>query len=173
MSHTFAINQPLFWAKRAKRALNEFYNFGPVFFFQKSPQINFASLAWPSAKLFSFDVSFLLIPKLFYFFSEKESNGSSRRSSVYPTTSRRCSEAVAEFAATGDLEAVAEILKAGKDSPEDDDEGFAMPPEKERRRLVLVVSCVGLTMTFMAAIMVGITLGLSHMMENSQFRKCT
>ena len=46
-----------------------------------------------------------------------------------------------------------------------------MPPEKERRRLVLVVSCVGLTMTFMAAIMVGITLGLSHMMENSQFSK--
>ena len=108
---------------------------------------------------------------LHFFFLERESNGSSRRSSVYPTTSRRCSEAVAEFAATGDLEAVAEILKAGKDSPEDDDEGFAMPPEKERRRLVLVVSCVGLTMTFMAAIMVGITLGLSHMMENSQFSK--
>ena len=36
---------------------------------------------------------------------------SSRRSSVYPTTSRRCSEAVAAYAATGDLEAVAEILK--------------------------------------------------------------
>ena len=106
-----------------------------------------------------------------HFLVERESNGSSRRSSVYPTTSRRCSEAVAEFAATGDLEAVAEILKVGKDSPGDDDEGFAMPPEKERRRLVLVVSCVGLTMTFMAAIMVGITLGLSHMMENSQFRK--
>ena len=90
---------------------------------------------------------------------------------MYPTTSRRCSEAVAEFAATGDLEAVAEILKSGKDSPDDDDDDFAMPPEKERKRLVIVVSCVGLTMTLLAAIMVAITLGLSHMMENSVVSK--
>lgn len=90
--------------------------------------------------------------------------GSSRRSSVYPTTSRRCSEAVAAYAATGDLEAVAEILRGDKESdPEEDD--FVMPPEKERKRMVLVISCIGLTMTFMAAIMVGITLGLSHIIE--------
>ena len=46
---------------------------------------------------------------------DTNSGQSSRRSSVYPavypTTSRRCSQAVAAYAATGDLEAVAEILK--------------------------------------------------------------
>ena len=44
-----------------------------------------------------------------------KSPGSSRRSSLYPTTSRRCSEAVAAYAASGDLEAVAEILRRDKD----------------------------------------------------------
>ena len=89
----------------------------------------------------------------------------SRRSSVYPTTSRRCSEAVATYAATGDLHAVAEVLvkDTAQDIPEDDD--FVMPPEKERKRMVLLISCIGLTMTFMAAIMVGITLGLSHILH--------
>ena len=46
-----------------------------------------------------------------------------------------------------------------------------MPPEKERKRLVLVISCIGLTMTFMAAVMVGITLGLSHVIEEQVIRK--
>jgi len=96
------------------------------------------------------------------------SAGSSRRSSVYPavypTTSRRCSQAVAAYHATGDLEAVADILKGDKD-PDPDEEDFVMPPEKERKKLVLLISCIGLTMTFMAAIMVGITLGLSHVIE--------
>ena len=100
--------------------------------------------------------------------------GSSRRSSVYPavypTTSRRCSQAVAAYAATGDLEAVAEILKGDKD-PDPDEEDFVMPPEKERKKLVLLISCIGLTMTFMAAIMVGITLGLSHVIEEKVIRK--
>jgi hypothetical protein len=97
-----------------------------------------------------------------------DSGQSSRRSSVYPavypTTSRRCSQAVAAYAATGDLEAVAEILKGDKDT-DPDEEDFVMPPEKERKKMVLLISCIGLTMTFMAAIMVGITLGLSHVIE--------
>lgn len=77
---------------------------------------------------------------------------------------------MAAYAATGDLEAVAEILKGDKESdPEDDD--FVMPPEKERKRIVLVISCLGLTMTFMAAIMVGITLGLSQVIEEKVIRE--
>ena len=45
--------------------------------------------------------------------------GSRRRSSggsgkPYPTTSRRCSEAVATYAATGDMEAAAAILRGDK-----------------------------------------------------------
>ena len=43
-----------------------------------------------------------------------KSPGSSRRSSLYPTTSRRCSEAVAAYAASGDIEAVAEMLRKDK-----------------------------------------------------------
>ena len=96
-----------------------------------------------------------------------KSPGSSRRSSLYPTTSRRCSEAVAAYAASGDIEAVAEMLRKDKleqDVGEEDE--FVLPPEKERKRLVLVVSCVGLTMTFLAAIMVGITLGFSQTMDD-------
>ena len=53
--------------------------------------------------------------------------------------------------------------KLEKDMEEDE---FVLPPEKERKRLVLVVSCVGLTMTFLAAIMVGITLGFSQTMDD-------
>ena len=52
---------------------------------------------------------------LLFFWYCPDSGQSSRRSSVYPnvypSTSRRCSQAVAAYAATGDLEAVAEILK--------------------------------------------------------------
>ena len=105
---------------------------------------------------------------------DTNSGQSSRRSSVYPavypTTSRRCSQAVAAYAATGDLEAVAEILKGDKDT-DPDEEDFVMPPEKERKKMVLLISCIGLTMTFMAAIMVGITLGLSHVIEEKVIRE--
>ena len=53
----------------------------------------------------------------------------------------------------------------------DHDEDFVVPPEKERKRLVLVISCVGLTMTFLAAIMVGITLGFSQTMDEKSASK--
>ena len=95
-----------------------------------------------------------------------KSPGSSRRSSLYPTTSRRCSEAVAAYAASGDIEAVAEMLRTDKLEKDMEEDEFVLPPEKERKRLVLVVSCVGLTMTFLAAIMVGITLGFSQTMDD-------
>lgn len=62
------------------------------------------------------------------------------------------------------------MLKADKSVTEDDDD-FVVPPEKERKRLVLVISCIGLTMTFLAAIMVGITLGLSHMLDQKVTRE--
>lgn len=39
------------------------------------------------------------------------------------------------------------------------------PSEKERKNMVIVVSCVGLLITVLAATMVGITLGLSHLLE--------
>ena len=39
------------------------------------------------------------------------------------------------------------------------------PSEKERKNMVIVVSCVGLLITILAATMVGITLGLSHLLE--------
>ena len=77
---------------------------------------------------------------------------------------------MAAYAATGDLEAVAEILKGDKDT-DPDEEDFVMPPEKERKKMVLLISCIGLTMTFMAAIMVGITLGLSHVIEEKVIRE--
>merc|ERR1712008_322643 len=96
--------------------------------------------------------------------SGQSSRGSSVYPAVYPSTRRRCSQAVAAYAATGDLEAVAEILKGDKDNDPDEDD-FVMPPEKERKKMVLLISCIRLTMTFMAAIMVGITLGLSHVIE--------
>ena len=49
---------------------------------------------------------------------------------------------------------------------DDDDVVNRDPPsEKERRNMVIVVSCVGLVITVLAATMVGITLGLSHMLE--------
>jgi uncharacterized membrane protein len=38
------------------------------------------------------------------------------------------------------------------------------PSEKERRRMALVVSCVALFITVFAALLVGITLGMSHLM---------
>ena len=63
------------------------------------------------------------------------------------------------------------ILIKGDKDPDPDEEDFVMPPEKERKKLVLLISCIGLTMTFMAAIMVGITLGLSHVIEEKVIRK--
>ena len=72
---------------------------------------------------------------------------------------------MAAYAASGDLEAVAEMLRADKEHGRHDDDDFVMPPEKERKRLVLVISCVGLTMTFLAAVMVGITLGFSQTLD--------
>ncbi len=44
--------------------------------------------------------------------------------------------------------------------------GEKAPPEKERRRMVLAVSCVALAITVFAALLVGLTLGLSHMLED-------
>ena len=41
--------------------------------------------------------------------SRRKSSGGSGK--PYPTTSRRCSEAVATYAATGDIEAAAAILR--------------------------------------------------------------
>ncbi len=46
------------------------------------------------------------------------------------------------------------------------DLGDHAPPEKERRRMVLVVSCVALAITVFAALLVGLTLGLSHLLED-------
>ncbi len=40
------------------------------------------------------------------------------------------------------------------------------PPEKERRRMVLAVSCVALAITVFAALLVGLTLGMSHLLED-------
>ena len=50
---------------------------------------------------------------------------------------------------------------------DDDDEVMNREPpsEKERKNMVIVVSCVGLIITILAATMVGITLGLSHLFE--------
>ena len=89
--------------------------------------------------------------------------GSSGSGKLYPTTSRRCSEAVAAYAMTGDLEAAAQLLKSDRDL--DDDTDTQAPPEKERRRMAVVVSCVALLITILAAAMVGLTLGLSHVMD--------
>ena len=100
---------------------------------------------------------------------DSRSIGSRRKSSAgsgkpYPTTSRRCSEAVATYAATGDFEAAAAILR-NDDKDDDDDDDDVAPPEKERRRMAIVVSCVAVAITILAAAMVGVTLGLSHMMD--------
>jgi hypothetical protein len=72
------------------------------------------------------------------------------------------------YASSGDLEAVADMLRGDNTSTVLPHVGHfdVIPPEKERKRMVLVISCVGLTMTFLAAVMVGITLGLSHMMDD-------
>ena len=61
--------------------------------------------------------------------------------------------------------------KKGDKDTDPDEEDFVMPPEKERKKMVLLISCIGLTMTFMAAIMVGITLGLSHVIEEKVIRE--
>ena len=39
------------------------------------------------------------------------------------------------------------------------------PNEKERRRMAWAVSCVALLITVVAALLVGVTLGLSHYMD--------
>ena len=51
---------------------------------------------------------------------------------------------------------------------EDDDEVLNREPpsEKERKNMVIVVSCVGLLITILAATMVGLTLGLSHLFDD-------
>ena len=139
--------------------------------------------------------------------SNRESRGSlSRSANLYPSTSRRCSEAVAAYAATGDLEmarnlilearerSVNKSINEGKlisfnlllhsahrimekffvlssfafcliDIDDDDPVNCDPPSEKERKNMVMVVSCVGLLITILAATMVGITLGLSHLLE--------
>ena len=63
------------------------------------------------------------------------------------------------------------VKKKGDKDTDPDEEDFVMPPEKERKKMVLLISCIGLTMTFMAAIMVGITLGLSHVIEEKVIRE--
>ena len=63
------------------------------------------------------------------------------------------------------------LCKKGDKDTDPDEEDFVMPPEKERKKMVLLISCIGLTMTFMAAIMVGITLGLSHVIEEKVIRE--
>ena len=140
--------------------------------------------------------------------SNRESRNSlSRSPNLYPSTSRRCSEAVAAYAATGDLEmarnlilearerSVNKSINEGKsmslfdlfphythciiedffvllsfalcliDIDDDDPVNCDPPSEKERKNMVMVVSCVGLLITILAATLVGITLGLSHLLE--------
>lgn len=71
-----------------------------------------------------------------------------------------------------DVELAAERLKAELAveagllplTPVDDDD-FAPPSEKERQRIVLIVSCVALAITVLAASLVGLSLGMSHMLE--------
>ena len=63
------------------------------------------------------------------------------------------------------------LFKKGDKDTDPDEDDFVMPPEKERKKMVLLISCIGLTMTFMAAIMVGITLGLSHVIEEKVIRE--
>ena len=38
-------------------------------------------------------------------------------------------------------------LKKGDKDTDPDEEDFVMPPEKERKKMVLLISCIGLTMT--------------------------
>ena len=51
------------------------------------------------------------------------------------------------------------------DIDDDDPVNCDPPSEKERKNMVMVVSCVGLLITILAATLVGITLGLSHLLE--------
>ena len=51
------------------------------------------------------------------------------------------------------------------DIDDDDPVNCDPPSEKERKNMAMVVSCVGLLITILAATMVGITLGLSHLLE--------
>ena len=89
---------------------------------------------------------------------------------LYPTTSRRCSEAIEAYARTGDLEAAAALLTDLGDGGGGPGGGSQSepPPEKERRRMAVVVSCVALVISILAVAMVGVTLGLSHMMETER-----
>ena len=90
---------------------------------------------------------------------------------LYPTTSRRCSEAIEAYARTGDLEAAAALLTDLGDGGGGGPGGGSQsepPPEKERRRMAVVVSCVALVISILAVAMVGVTLGLSHMMETER-----
>ena len=90
---------------------------------------------------------------------------------LYPTTSRRCSDAFEAYARTGDLEAAAALLTDLGDGGGGGPGGGSQsepPPEKERRRMAVVVSCVALVISILAVAMVGVTLGLSHMMETER-----
>ena len=88
---------------------------------------------------------------------------------LYPTTSRRCSEAIEAYARTGDLEAAAALLTdLGDGGGPGGGSQSEPPPEKERRRMAVVVSCVALVISILAVAMVGVTLGLSHMMESER-----
>jgi len=63
------------------------------------------------------------------------------------------------------LEAAASILRGPCEVDDDNDCDFATPPEKERRTMSIIVSCVAVAITMLAVAMVGLTLGLSHMMD--------
>lgn len=63
------------------------------------------------------------------------------------------------------MEAAASILRGDCDVDDVNDCYYATPPEKERRTMSLIVSCVAVAITILAVAMVGLTLGLSHMMD--------
>ena len=69
------------------------------------------------------------------------------------------------YARTGDLEAAAALLTDLAGAGDDEMGSQAPPPEKERKRMAVIVSCVALVISILAVAMVGVTLGLSHMMD--------
>ncbi|XP_071745094.1 uncharacterized protein [Lepeophtheirus salmonis] len=80
-----------------------------------------------------------------------------RRSSENPSHYRPSKTVLSDFEA-------AEILEAVLDAQKENYAG-SPPPEKERRRIVIIVSVFALLLTFLAAGMVGITFGLSPILE--------
>ena len=65
----------------------------------------------------------------------------------------------------GEIFCIVEFAFCLIDIDNDDPVNCDPPSEKERKNMVMVVSCVGLLITILAATMVGITLGLSHLLE--------